>query len=65
MGSNDFSSPPTHWRRIARTRPIGKDVAGLLGRELRHVFSVATVSSDLKGARRLLEAMDKKRQNGR
>ncbi len=65
MASDDSSSRPTHWRRIARTRPIGKDISGLLGRELRHVFSVANDSSHLKGARRLLKALDKKRPDRR
>jgi hypothetical protein len=61
MGSDYLPSRPP-WRRFARASPAGasKDMAGLIGRELRHVFPKA--SPELEGARRLLEEMEKKRK---
>lgn len=63
MGSNDFSSRPTLWRRVARVKPPGKDVAGLLSQELRHVFQAVHDPVDLEGARRLLETLKKHRDH--
>ncbi len=63
QGSDDFPRRPTPWRRIAQADLTGqrKDMAGLIGRELRLVFSVANIPSDLDGAHRLLEQIEVKR----
>jgi hypothetical protein len=65
QGSDDLPSRPTRWHQIARTRldDPRKDMVGLIGRELRYVFSVVNVPSDLDGAQRLLEEMERKRKD--
>jgi len=44
------------WQRIEQTKSPGerKDIAGLLGQELRTVFSVSRMPHDVDGLQRLL-----------
>lgn len=67
QGPDDFPRRPTPWRRFARTDVAGgrKDIASLIGQELRLVYSVAKIPSDLDGAHRLLEQIEGKRNRGR
>jgi hypothetical protein len=64
MDSDDFPSRVS-WHRVARAGPAGasKDITGLIGQELRHVFSFAKTSPDIEGLRRLLEDTEKKHEN--
>ncbi|MGH6819022.1 MAG: hypothetical protein ACREC1_09650 [Methylovirgula sp.] len=64
QGSDDFPSRPTRWRRIASNSDADarKDMAGMIGHELRHVFSPVKTASDLEGIRRLLEEIETKRK---
>lgn len=62
QGSDDFPHRPSPWRRLARTDFSGgrKDMAGLIGQELRLVFSVAQTPDDLAGVDRLLKQIELK-----
>jgi hypothetical protein len=64
QGSDDFPSRPTRWHRLASNSPADarKDMAGMLGQELQHVFCLTQTASDLEGVRRLLEEIEKKRK---
>ncbi|HKH80102.1 MAG TPA: hypothetical protein VKA03_00535 [Methylovirgula sp.] len=52
------------WQRIEQTKSPGerKDIAGLLGQELRTVFSVSRMPHDVDGLQRLLEQIEVKRK---
>jgi hypothetical protein len=67
QGSDDFTSRPPRWNRIAPKRPADgrKDMAGVIGPEMRHVFSPVQTLSDFEGARRLLEEIELKRRRAR
>ena len=67
QGFDDFPGRATRWRRVARESGAGerKDVAGLIGQELRLVFSVAKVPPDLAGVDRLLERIEARRKRRR
>lgn len=53
------------WRRLGQSRyPAGKDLASLLGCELRAVFAVADVPNELAGLHRLLKEIEIKCDEG-
>jgi hypothetical protein len=60
QGSDNFSSRPVWWHRLARvsTAGSGSGVGGLLDAELRLVFSAAGSPSELDGAEHLLEQIE-------
>jgi hypothetical protein len=72
MGYDDFLSPPPRWIRIAPNYATGRrkhaadaDMAGMIGLEMRHVFSVAKTTPEPEGVRRLLEQIERKRKQRR
>ncbi len=62
QGFDDVPRQPS-WLRVARPNPPGasKNMASLIGQELRHVFPLAQISPQIERLRRLLEELEKKR----
>jgi hypothetical protein len=65
MGTDEISSRPVSWQHLEQTRSPGerKDIAGLLGQELRAVFSVARIPHELDRLPHLLEQIEVKRRD--
>jgi hypothetical protein len=60
QGSDNFSSRPVWWHRLARASSGGRgnSIGGLLDAELRLVFSATETVLELDGAEQLLDEIE-------